>query len=86
MKLKEGFVAYNTEDTHILVPTGNQTFKGLVRSNATAGFIMDLLKEETDKESVIKAIMEKYGIDRELAETDAEKVFSQLRAIDALEE
>ena len=86
MKLKEGFVAYNTDDTHILVPTGGQEFRGLVRSNKTAAFIIDLLAKETDRESIVNAMMEKYGIDRELADHDAGKILQQLRDIHALEE
>ena len=86
MKLKEGFVAYNTDDTHILVPTGGQEFRGLVRSNKTAAFIIELLAKETDRESIVNAMMEKYGIARELADHDAGRILQQLRAIHALEE
>lgn len=86
MKLKEGFVAYNTDDTHILVPTGGQEFRGLVRSNKTAAFIIELLAKETDRESIVNAMMEKYGIDRELADHDAGRILQQLRDIHALEE
>lgn len=86
MKLKEGFVAYNTDDTHILVPTGGQEFRGLVRSNKTAAFIIELLAKETDRESIVNAMMKKYGIDRELADHDAGRILQQLRDIHALEE
>lgn len=86
MKLKDGFVAYNTDDTHILVPTGGQEFRGLVRSNKTAAFIIELLAEETDRESIVDAMVKKYGIDRDLADRDVGRILQQLRDIQALEE
>lgn len=86
MRLKDGFILYDTEDTHILVPIGGQSFKGIVRSNDTAAFILNLLKEETAPENMRDAVMKKYGIDRERAEVDVTKVLQQLREIEALQE
>ena len=70
MRLKDGFILYDTEDAHILVPIGGQSFKGVVRSNDTAAFILDLLKEETVPEVISDAVMKKYGIHRERAEME----------------
>lgn len=86
MKLKEGFITYDSGDRQILVPTGGQNFTGLVRSNETAAFIINALKEETSREDVIAVMMDHYGIDSDTAADGVDKVLKQLRAIGALDE
>ena len=53
MKLKEGFVTHEMGGEQVMVATGSASFSGLVRSNATAAFIVDCLKEETTKEQIL---------------------------------
>ena len=86
MRLKDGFVTYETQDEHLLVPVGKHSFSGLVRSNETAAFLIEHLKEDTTKERLEQDLMNQYGIVRELASMDVEKVLEKLREIDALDE
>ena len=85
MKLKEGFLTHNTGKEQILVGAAGTGFNGMVRSNETAAFVVDLLKEETDEKSLILAMMEEYGIQEEIARQEVKKVLDVLREIGALD-
>ncbi len=86
MRLKEGFVTHRTNEDQIMVGTGDVTFSGLVRSNHTAAFIVDALKEETTKEAIVESMCAIYDAPAEVIEKDVEKILNQLRSIGALVE
>ena len=86
MKLKNQFVTKDMGDTQVMVAVGGSSFSGIVRSNKTAAFIVDQLKEETTKEKIVAAMLEHYDVSEELASADAEKILEKLRSIGALEE
>ena len=86
MKLKSSFVTQKIDDTQFLVPLGNEAFRGIVRSNSTAAFIVDQLKEETTKEAIVDAMCAEYDAPRETIEADVEKALNTLRSVGALEE
>ena len=84
MKLKDSFIIQDIEDTQFLVPVGGETFRGIVRSNGTAAFIVDCLKEETTEEAIVDAMLEQYDAPRETVTQDVHRVVEQLRQIGAL--
>ena len=86
MKLKDGFVTHEMGGEQIMVATGSANFSGLVRSNPTAAFIVDCLKEETTKEQVVEKILAKYVVAAEVAAADVDKIVAKLRSINALDE
>lgn len=87
MKLKEGFITYDTGNDHIMVPTGAVgSFRGMVRSNRTAGFVVECLKEDITREALISRMEEKYDAPKEILEEDVDHVLNALRKIGALDE
>ena len=86
MKLKSDFITQVIDDTQFLVPLGGETFQGIVRSNKTAAFIVDCLKEETTEEAIVDAMCEKYDAPREVIAADVAEILNTLRGIRALEE
>ena len=86
MKLKAGFVTHEMGGEQIMVATGEASFPGLIRSNATAAFIVDCLKEETTYEQILDSMLAKYDVTREVAEADLNKVLGKLRSVNALDE
>ena len=56
MKLKNDFITQDIDDTQFLVPLGHESFNGIVRSNETAAFIVNCLKEETTPERIVDAM------------------------------
>lgn len=86
MKLKEGFVTHDMGGEQILVSTGAADFSGLVRSNATAAYIVDCLKEQTTREEIIEKMLAKYDASAEVIGADVDKILGKLRRINALDE
>ena len=86
MKLKTNFVTQEIEGTQFLVPLGREDFHGMVRSNKTAAFIVDCLKEETAPEKIVDAMCSRYKAPREVIAADVEEILNRLRSIHALEE
>ena len=86
MKLKNDFITQTIDETQFLIPVGSESFNGIVRSNKTAAYIVDLLKEETTEEKIIDALCARYDASREVITEDVRKILDTLRSINALEE
>ncbi len=85
MKLKQGFITHNTGDEHILLSVGESGFSGLVRSNETAAFIVEQLKNDTTLEALVDAMLAEYDVDRARAEAGVRAVLEKLESIGAIE-
>lgn len=86
MKLKSEYVTYPVDEKEIMVGTGTGSFKGLVRMNASAAFIISCLKEETDENAIVEKMALKYDGDRQVMADDVSRVVETLRQIGALDE
>ena len=88
MKLHNGFITYNTGSEQIMVAAGSasEAFRGMVRSNATAAFIIECLKEEITREELGEKLVERYDAPRDIILRDLDKVLDTLRKIGALDE
>lgn len=86
MKLKNGFVTHEMGGEQIMVATGDASFPGLVRSNPTAAFIVDCLKQDTTKEAIVAAMLNKYDVTEQVAAADVDKILGKLRSVGALDE
>ena len=86
MKLKEGFITHQIQDTQMMVAAGEaaKSFHGLVRSNETAAFIVDCLKEETTEEAIVDKLLAEYDVSREIAAQDVHEILEKLKGIGAL--
>ena len=85
MKLKNNFVTHNSDGETLMISTG-ASFNGMVRTNSTAGEILLLLGEETTREAIIAAMLEKYEVSEEVLSRDVDRILTQLRGIGALDE
>ncbi len=86
MKLNQDFATQTIDGTQFMIPVGKTSFNGLVRSNKTAAFIVDCLKEDTTPEAIVDAMCAKYDAPRETIAADVEKILNTLRSINALTE
>lgn len=86
MKLKKEFITYASGEEHLTVPAGGSAWNGLIRSNKTAGFIVECLKEDSTEETIVEKMLEKYDAPREMIAADVAKILSKLRSIGALNE
>lgn len=85
MKLKKDFITHTTGDEQLMISAGG-SFNGMVRSNKTAAFIIDMLKEETTKEKIVAAMLEVYDAEESVISADVDKVINSLRSIGAIDE
>lgn len=87
MKLDPKFLTHETKGEHYIISTNDIKFKGIVKNNSTAAFIVECLKSDTTQEAVVDKILAKYtGVDRETVEQDVAEVIDKLRSIGAIEE
>lgn len=86
MKLKDDFITQDVDDTQFLVAVGNEKFNGMIRSNKTAAFIVDCLKEETSENEIIDKMCDKYDASRGVIEADVKEILTKLKSINAIEE
>lgn len=87
MKLKQGFFTADYQGKQLLLASGEAAahFQGVVRSNETAGFIVDCLKQETTEPEIIAKLLETYDVTPEIAERDVNRIVEKLSKIGALE-
>ena len=64
----------------------SSSFAGLIRSNKTAAFIVECLKEETTQEKIVEAMFEKYDAPKDVLAKGVSDVIEKLRKVGALEE
>ena len=86
MKLRDDFITQQIDDTQVMVAAGGEAFSGIVRSNATAAFIVDMLGEETTAEAIVDAMCAKYDAPREVIAADVDRILDTLRSVGALSE
>ncbi len=86
MKLKNEFITHETNGEHITVTAGNTSFNGIIRSNQTAGFVIDCLREDTTEEEIAKKMFDEYDAPMEVISADVKKVIEKLRSIGAIDE
>ena len=86
MKLKKGFITHRMDGEQIMVAADSKLFSGFVRSNSTAAFIVDRLKEETTEEAITDAMLQQYDAPREVIAKDVARILDELRRIGALDE
>ena len=86
MKINNAFITHEDGDQKLIVSTGASKFSGLVRSNATAGFIISCLEKETTEDEIIAKMEQKYDAPKEVLERDVKKIIAQLRKIGAIDD
>lgn len=80
MKLKYDFVTNNVAGKTVAVAVGKglAEFGGFIKLNETGAFIFELLKKETTKEEIVKALLQEYDITEEKALESTEEFLEYL--------
>lgn len=87
MKLNSNFITHTTKGEHYMVSTGDIEFKGILKNNNTAAFIIECLKSQITENEIIDKLLEKYSnVSYEIAKKDVHDIIEQLRSIGAVEE
>lgn len=85
MRLREGFITHETALEHITVTAGQTAFNGMIRSNRTAGYIVECLKNDVTTEEIIEMMFQKYDASKKQIKEDVERILKQLYAIGAID-
>ena len=87
MKLNPKFLTHETKGEHYMISTSDTRFKGVVKNNETAAFIIECLKAETTESAIVDKLMAEYkGAERQTVERDVANIIGKLRSIGAVEE
>lgn len=86
MKINKGFIAHNDGEDTLLVSTGASKFSGLVRSNPTAGFIINCLTSDTSEAEIVSKMQKEFDAPKDVLERDVKKIIDQLRKIGAIDD
>lgn len=86
MKLRSNFMTQDIDGVQFLIPMGEGSFNGVLKSNESAAFVVNMLRHETTLEAVVDAMEAEYDAPRAVLERDARAVIEKLRSVGALEE
>ena len=82
MKLNPVFLTHGVDGEYYMVSTSNSLFKGIVKSNETAAFIVECLKTDTTPSEIVDKILDEYdGVDRATVTKDVSAIIEKLRSI-----
>lgn len=81
MKIVDGFILKNIADTNVVVPVGDKSisFNSIISLNDSGAFLWNLLTEETDEDSLVKALTTEYDIDEATARADIREFVETMR-------
>lgn len=88
MKLKNDLPVIEIDGDSIMVfaSEDDNSFRGMLRSNPSAKFIIDCLAEETDEEGILEKLKDEFEGDEAEMREDIKLVVANLRLVGALEE
>ncbi len=87
MKLKDTFLIHESQNENILIDASGENFSGFARTNPTAAFIVNCLKEDTTEDKIADSMLEHYdGVTRETVMNDIKKIVDKLKSIGAIDE
>lgn len=86
MKLNKNFLTHDDGNEKLVVSTGASKFSGLARGNATAGFIIDCLVQDTTEDEIVAKMRKKWDVTEDVARADVRKIVKQLKGIGAIDE
>jgi hypothetical protein len=88
MKLKKGFRIREIADEKILVAEGLEqvNFDKVISLNSSAAFLWENLQEKDfEMKDVADLLIKEYGIDSQIANTDANSIVNKWKEIDLIE-
>ena len=88
MKINGRFVVRDIAGDTVIVPVGETALKynGMITTNKTGAALWSALENETDFDSLIRLLVEKYEVDQDTAASDVKAFLEQMRKAGLLEE
>ena len=81
MKIKEGFILREIAGSFIVVAVGDavKNFNGVINLNPTGAFLWKKLSEGGDEQTLLKALLDEYEVDEQLAKRDIAMFIDKLK-------
>lgn len=82
LKLKEGCVVRKVGDNSVIIPRSgeNLNMMKMIKLNSSATFLLEQIqKGEYSRDDLVQLLMDKYAIDRDIAEKDTDVFITKLR-------
>ncbi|MGN0382716.1 MAG: PqqD family protein [Eubacterium sp.] len=72
MKIKEGFVMQKLGSKYVIISAGGleEGFNGIIKTNESGAYLWELLQEEHTEHQLVELLMQRYGINKEMAVND----------------
>ncbi len=88
MKLNDNYIMTELGEDGVLIPIGKMaaSFRGILRLNKTAVFVVNCLMHDTTTEQIVDALCEEYEAERSAVEIDVNKALDKLREMGAIQE
>ena len=81
MKIKQGFILREVAGNYIVVAVGSavKEFNGVINLNETGAYLWKKLQDGADEEGLVKALLEEYEVEEELARKDVKAFVEKLQ-------
>lgn len=82
LKLKEGCVVRKVGNDSVIIPRSgeNLNMMKMIKLNSSATFLLEQIqKGEYGRDDLVQLLMDKYAIDRDIAEKDTDVFITKLR-------
>lgn len=88
MKIKQGLILREVAGNFIVVAVGPAVkyFNGVISLNETGAFLWKQLEKGNDEEGLVKALLDNYEIEQDLARTEAHNFIAKLKDAGLLEQ
>ncbi|MBR5192550.1 MAG: PqqD family protein [Clostridia bacterium] len=87
LKVKTGFILREVSETFIVLAVGERVkeFNGMITINETGAYLWKILEKGATAEDLVSALIEEYGIDKELAVKDVDAFVNKMKGAGLLE-
>ena len=86
MKRNPDFLLRDVAGTLVIVPVGAavSAFPGMITVNSTGAYLWELLEQEQTESALVKALTDRYEVDKSTAEADVAAFLRKLKPTGAL--
>lgn len=87
MKIKEEYILQNIADKWVVINTNAKSvnFNKILSLNNSGKFLWEQLEAKAEVSDLVNGLMEHFGIDQALAQTDVEKFIRKLKDLECVD-
>lgn len=81
MRVNNGFVMRDVAGQTVIVATGeaSKSFNGMIKVNETGCIVWQGLLDGSDETTIVDRIVDRFGVDRDVAESDVRAFIDDMR-------